>query len=175
LKDENYFRDFYGGYAGGFATKRFFARHAEIAHLCESPIERVMLGAIIFTVEFSGWYYGTCHVAHRKYEWPDPTGGEAGEIVYVQPVVGPYRPDFLIVVRFDDGSLKFAVIECDGHDYHERTKEQAAYDRERDRWMTERGIKVFRFTGSEIWRDPAKCVNSVMRAIESTSGVVFDD
>ncbi|MGI8388044.1 endonuclease domain-containing protein [Brucella anthropi] len=46
------------------------------------------------------------------------------------------------------------VIECDGHDFHERTKEQATKDRSRDRELSSLGYDVFRFTGSELWRDP---------------------
>ena len=46
------------------------------------------------------------------------------------------------------------MIECDGHDYHERTKEQAARDKKRDRFFASKGYKVLRFTGSEIWADP---------------------
>ena len=49
------------------------------------------------------------------------------------------------------------VVECDGHNFHERTKEQAARDRRRDREIQERGFKVARFTGAEIWADPFGC------------------
>lgn len=54
------------------------------------------------------------------------------------------------------------AIECDGHDYHERTKEQAAHDRKRDREMTQAGIVVLRFTGSEIWKNPFACADQVL-------------
>jgi hypothetical protein len=49
------------------------------------------------------------------------------------------------------------IVECDGHDFHERTKEQAANDRSRDRAAMLAGFEVFRFTGSELWRDPWGC------------------
>lgn len=45
------------------------------------------------------------------------------------------------------------VIEIDGHDFHERTKEQAQRDKSRDRYLTAEGYTVFRFTGSEVYRD----------------------
>jgi very-short-patch-repair endonuclease len=48
---------------------------------------------------------------------------------------------------------KKLVVECDGHDFHERTKLQAARDRARDRRSQHDGIPVFRFTGSELWAD----------------------
>lgn len=53
------------------------------------------------------------------------------------------------------------IVECDGHDFHERTKEQAARDRSRDRRYVESGYDVFRFTGSELWADPLGCAVQV--------------
>lgn len=53
------------------------------------------------------------------------------------------------------------LIECDGHDYHERTKEQAARDRSKDREATLAGLDTMRFTGSEIWRDPWGCASQI--------------
>lgn len=53
------------------------------------------------------------------------------------------------------------VVECDGHNFHERTKEQAAKDRARDRWLTSKDYDVFRFTGSELWRNPMACAEQV--------------
>ena len=49
------------------------------------------------------------------------------------------------------------MVECDGHAFHERTKDQAARDRSRDRAVQEGGATIFRFTGSEIWNDPVRC------------------
>jgi hypothetical protein len=43
-------------------------------------------------------------------------------------------------------------VEVDGHEFHERTKEQAERDRSRDRLLTAVGFKVFRFTGSELFK-----------------------
>lgn len=61
------------------------------------------------------------------------------------------------------------IVECDGHDYHERTKEQAARDRSRDRAFQSIGIPVFRFTGSEIHEDATKCAREVVRYLEKLS------
>lgn len=79
--------------------------------------------------------------------------------VELQAQVLNYRADFLITVILSGKTLGRVVIECDGHHFHERTKEQAAHDRGRDRAMTLAGYKVIRFTGSEIHRDLMKCVN----------------
>lgn len=54
------------------------------------------------------------------------------------------------------------IVECDGHDFHERTKEQAARDRARDRAATLSGYDIMRFTGSQIWGDPWGCAGEVV-------------
>jgi hypothetical protein len=33
----------------------------------------------------------------------------------------------------------------------------------RDRWAQSNGIDIFRFTGSELWRDPLGCAEQVMQ------------
>lgn len=67
-----------------------------------------------------------------------------------------YRIDFAFFAGF--GKL---VVELDGHDFHERTKEQAQRDKSRDRAMTFDGWTVLRFTGSEVFRDPAKVLATI--------------
>jgi very-short-patch-repair endonuclease len=71
-----------------------------------------------------------------------------------------YRADFLVSSEHDGSGVR-VVVEADGHDYHERTKEQAARDKKRDRLMVAEGIYVLRFTGSEIWKDAAACAKEV--------------
>lgn len=65
-----------------------------------------------------------------------------------------YRVDFLISVYdlvLAEG-MTF-VIECDGHDFHEKTKEQAKKDKQRDRDLITNGYIVMRYTGSEIYNN----------------------
>jgi len=81
-----------------------------------------------------------------------------------------YRLDFLIEVIFDKNSFKFA-IECDGHDFHERTKEQAARDKARERNLTMNGYRVVRFTGSEIWTDSTACISDLYKIICHETGL----
>jgi hypothetical protein len=91
-------------------------------------------------------------------------------IAVPQAKLGRKRVDFLIyayghwILNKDKGSRgwRTLIVECDGHDFHERTKEQVAKDRARDRSAVLEGIEVFRFTGSELWRDPIGCANQVI-------------
>lgn len=79
--------------------------------------------------------------------------------VELQAPIGEYRADFLLtVLDHNGGTLGRVVVECDGHAFHERTKDQAARDRSRDRAMTLAGYTVMRFTGSEIYNNLVGCI-----------------
>jgi very-short-patch-repair endonuclease len=79
-----------------------------------------------------------------------------------------FRVDFLVQVLLDnDHTLQF-VIECDGHDFHEKTKEQAKRDRQRERHLQNSGYTVIRFTGSEIHEDPYSCCDELEGIILKT-------
>lgn len=68
-----------------------------------------------------------------------------------------YRLDFAI-------PRLLVAVECDGHTFHERTPEQATYDRRRDRALQSAGWLVLRFTASEIEADAAARADEVARA-----------
>lgn len=69
-----------------------------------------------------------------------------------------YRIDFAF---FDVTRQRRYAVELDGHDFHERTKEQAERDRSRDRALTAAGWTCLRFTGREVNRDPDVCLEQV--------------
>lgn len=78
-----------------------------------------------------------------------------------------YRLDLVIISarpRLPDLRSAFALaIECDGHEFHDRTKQQAAYDRARDRELLHNHITTIRFTGSEIFHSPERCAAEALR------------
>jgi very-short-patch-repair endonuclease len=115
---------------------------------CESPVEQLMLLALARCGLF-----------------------QSGLVLIQQADILSYRADFLIgALASVDAAPHWAVVECDGHDFHERTPEQAEHDRARDRAMTAAGYRVFRFTGREIWRDPRKCAEEVMAYLRTFRG-----
>jgi very-short-patch-repair endonuclease len=76
-------------------------------------------------------------------------------IEYVpQYEIPPYRVDFAIP------ALK-AVIECDGMEFH-TGKERVESDKKRDEYMKKLGWNIFRFTGSEIYKNPSECVKKII-------------
>lgn len=89
-------------------------------------------------------------------------------IIAPQVVWDRFRTDFTILARKqrkDGGGIFQLVIECDGHEFHSQTKEQAKKDRSRDRHFLVRGVPVMRFTGSELWNDAPGCVLEVMNCL----------
>jgi very-short-patch-repair endonuclease len=77
--------------------------------------------------------------------------------------VGDFNIDF-VVKRHGNGVLPLA-IELDGHEFHEKTKAQASWDRKRERSIVRSGYLVVRFTGHEIFQDVEKCVKEVITLI----------
>lgn len=79
-----------------------------------------------------------------------------------------YKVDFLVKFLKEENLIDHEfVIECDGHDFHEKTKEQVKKDKERERNLMENGYVVIRFTGSEIYDSPARCARQALRIIEN--------
>lgn len=66
------------------------------------------------------------------------------------------------------------VIECDGHDFHEKTKEQVIHDNERDYDLKSAGYDILHFSGSEIYNDPFKCAWKVLKYISKNVKVRVD-
>jgi very-short-patch-repair endonuclease len=78
-----------------------------------------------------------------------------------------YRVDFLIT---KPGTAMQVAVELDGHEFHERTPQQAAKDRARDRTLTLQGMTVLRFTGGETFKNVRQCVSEVVAQIEKKLG-----
>jgi very-short-patch-repair endonuclease len=112
------------------------ASAVSIAPDCESPIE-VDLGARL-------------SVAIRLIA--DPT-----LLLVPQYVVGPYRYDFAITRK----GRPIALIECDGKEFH-ATEDQQANDRAKNDRAAKQGVLLFRFSGSDIFRDGKDCVRTIL-------------
>jgi very-short-patch-repair endonuclease len=69
------------------------------------------------------------------------------------------RPDFAFVHPGPHATK--IIVELDGHDFHERTPDQAQSDKSRDRELQALGWHVMRFTGREVLRKPGECLQEV--------------
>jgi hypothetical protein len=136
---------------------KYLTVFCKVAVKCQSPIEHQLLAAF-----FASEDYGPNSPKWQFSDY-DPSVEQVDNVCgYIQSKVGKYRADMMIVVK---KPFSIIVVECDGHNFHERTKKQASHDRSRDRWMTARGIKVQRFTGAEIYADPYSCAQEVMEIL----------
>ena len=97
--------------------------------LCESPIEKIMMAALVF----EDWYpFLTIPAAVLR---PGEKMMPKGDLVIApQFRIGPYRLDFLIIGHDEAGSQKWLSIECDGEEYHNTTMVKYQADRERDKY-----------------------------------------
>lgn len=122
----------------------------------ESHIEQVMLAALVFSAGFDAGAHSTWEWSGDKYSLPDATNQKSEIKVYRQAAVDKYRADFLLAWKFGDRH-GYLAIECDGHQYHDATKEQASRDRARDRLFQSLGVVIFRFTGRDLWQSAYGC------------------
>lgn len=131
----------------------------QIAPLCESPIE-VMLGTALLC---SGACVDGARADNRRFMLCASEGDERESVLRLHPQYQweGYRIDFAIVMHVKERRI-MVFVECDGHDFHERTADQAERDRSKDRKIQEAGITILRFTGREIYRSPSKCVVSIL-------------
>jgi len=124
--------------------------------LPESPIE----------VVFKLWW----EVVSRADWWTPWDWCQLNPQVTVKLETSSYRLDFQVACG-DLGTQEIARryriappligVELDGHDFHERTKEQVTLRNKRDRDLQAAGWKVFHFSGSELLHEPLLSAYSV--------------
>lgn len=108
---------------------------------------------------------------------------QAGILLQSQFKVGDYRVDFIAVNQKSTiEKTKMVIIECDSQQFHDRSEPERRYEKQRDRYLQTLGYTVFRFTGSELCKEPFRCAaevigfltgNDVQEIIDST--VNYDD
>jgi Protein of unknown function (DUF559) len=150
-------------------------------HLCESPAEQILVVAL--------HHYFTDAIINSHFQRMQATMDKdrdcAGIFTAIFELQKPikafgsnYRADlFAYVTRIWIGEKSPGwgelIIEVDGHDFHERTKQQASKDKQPDRHMILQGFKVMRFTGSEVYNDPIRCAEEICFQLEHEAGQVF--
>lgn len=142
-----------------------------------SPIEIALLSAIADVAPALGVQVAIGHrwrsFDERPVEHPDDRfisapcdPPVASLVVWTEAMLHGYRADLYVCFTHDDRMVQ-AIVECDGHDWHERTQQQAAYDRARDRALLREGLPTIRFTGSEIHRDANQCAREVLETLRA--------
>lgn len=135
----------------------FLSVHAVVLDECETPIEKMLAIPLLKEIKNS-----KLHHLYKLIEL-DPQRD-------VITAKGKYRVDFIVSLIDSEKPALFFAIECDGHDFHEKTKEQARNDKSRERALQEKGYIVIRFTGSEIYDDADGCAKEVLSIINKFAG-----
>jgi very-short-patch-repair endonuclease len=125
-----------------------------------SPIEGLLTHALMLVIGFD---------MYERSGGTDPVLPMVA--LKTQHQVDAYRIDIALIGS--KGGARVA-IECDGHEFHERTKEQASSDKSRDRAIAAAGWRVLRFTGSEIWRNPLACAQEAFEVCSGMEGDVAE-
>ena len=145
----------------GYANKA--CHHMELLNtVIASPIEELMLYGLIISAQSEVDNIG---FVVNGYAFGDYDNGADFICIEPQAKIDNYRADFLLTYKSSASGFenqRQLVVECDGHDYHEKTKQQASGDKERDREMKKLGYEVFRFTGSDIWNDVYSCAKETI-------------
>ncbi len=76
-----------------------------------------------------------------------------------------FEPSIQFYEKYTNCSKRL-VIECDGHDFHEKTKEQVKRDNGREYDLKMAGYDVLRFSGSEIYNTPYACAEKAINYIK---------
>lgn len=118
---------------------------------CESSLER-LIGEQLVVYGYPD--FGCATIVPPGEEIPKGDG----YFVAPQFKVGNYRADFALV-RTQHGGTGRLFVECDGWAWHDRKPEQAERDKQRDRFIMQRGWPVMRFAESEIRKRPQSCTD----------------
>lgn len=143
-----------------------------------TPIELKFAEALEKQFRFVGWrdWSSLDDVKAELQAWRDgPLALVAHQVAIPRKSGGRYVVDFLMAAQsFSEAPDILVAIECDGHDFHERTKEQAARDKERDRELAFAGIITLRFTGSEIWNNAESCAQQAVDFVTESHYATVD-
>lgn len=135
-----------------------------LSRLCQSPIE-VALGTALVLLDVKR-RFPTRNMLVLRVCTDDACSYMTSTFGDYRILVPQYRwGKYVIDFAYLEPSFRI-FIECDGHDFHERTKEQAAHDRRKDRAIQAAGVPILRFTGMEIYADPCGCALQVYDQIQ---------
>ena len=112
---------------------------------CKSPIEKILFVALDFVYLLRSCELPMLDEITPQYEIND------GEKTYFV--------DLFLLLESKE-FIKIAV-ECDGYEFHQKTKQQVKHDNEREMRIKLLGYDVLRFSGTQIYENPIKCANDI--------------
>jgi hypothetical protein len=135
--------------------------------LVGSPTEFILAREIFDKLSYSDfgwtcWVYSADEYRQKVVEAADANYPNQFALVPSLPVKEVGLVDLAIFIPSISKRRPVAVIETDGHQFHERTVEQASNDRRRDRRLTRYRIPVLRFTGTDVVRGSKEFAQEVV-------------
>lgn len=127
---------------------------------CESPIEKLFY--IAFNMYRFSRGFNTDYERYLDLEPQHEIVRDSGK---------KYRVDFYLTHEFQIPEQKGLIVECDGHEFHEKTKEQVKNNNERDYELKKMGYDVLHFNGRQIYLDPMKCAKEVYEYFETIAKI----
>ena len=123
----------------------------EVFDAIESPLEAVFAAWWTALADTEREVMGPCLMP--QYEVA------LGDTVYrVDFSVGTGNLDLLMDAHYVGLQWPCLAVELDGHEFHERTKDQVARRDARDRALHRDGWSLFHYSGSELYAAPLRCV-----------------
>lgn len=153
-----------------YAMENLAQQHENIAALildqpfagsedCQSPIEKIL--------------YVACNIVFRIRD-KELDESAMGMSVFPQFSIETekknYCADFIIVLEKFVGKCVDVIVECDGHEFHQKTKAQVERDNQREYDIKKMGYDVLRFSGSQIYNNPFKCANDIFDYLIAKDG-----
>ncbi len=124
--------------------------------LVASPTEFILAQAIFNKLDelsdWKCWLYSADEYRQTVVEAEDANYPSLFALVPALPIDRVGEVDLAIFIPSYRKRRPIVIVECDGHQFHERTVEQASNDRRRDRVLARYGIPVLRFTGTDVLR-----------------------
>ena len=112
-----------------------------------TPIEQVLLFALKL------FYVDSCRTSTEY-------------LIKTQIKIEKYRVDFVVIcVDCENEIAQQIIVEADSQQFHERTEKERRYEKERDRFLAEKGYTVLHFTGKEILEDAESCVTEIHKIL----------
>jgi hypothetical protein len=134
------------------------------AHVA-SPIEFILDMAIFNKLyELPGRKCRVYSADEYRQQVVEPEGVDPALVALVTrlPIKEVGEVDLAVFVPSISKRWPMVVIECDGHEFHQLTREQASNDHRRDRRLQYWRIPVLRFTGTDIVRGSEEFAQEVV-------------
>ena len=118
----------------------------------ESPIELILYSAIVKIMDEIGLYLYV--EPQTEIECKNGKKYRADFTIFYDEICNPLlKEDFLL------------DIECDGYEFHQKTKKQVKNDNQREYDLKMEGYEILRFSGTQIFENPERCAADILNYI----------